>query len=84
MRKFIIQMIAFILCLTMGITFFTMPPSVAVAAEPEQYHFVFICPNKAYEYWTPIIEGMQKADEKQGTTTEIVGADSYDNWEENL
>ncbi|MCM1222937.1 MAG: substrate-binding domain-containing protein, partial [Lachnospiraceae bacterium] len=84
MKKLIHQIIAFILCLTMGIAFFVMPVSAVSAAEPEQYHFVFVCPNKAYEYWTPIIEGMHKADEKQGTTTEIVGADSYDNWEENL
>ncbi|MCM1175998.1 MAG: response regulator [Blautia sp.] len=82
MKKFTVPMIACILCLITGITFFAAPASAA--AEPEQYHFVFVCPNKAHEYWTPIIDGMHKADEQQGTTTEVIGADSYDNWEENL
>ena len=84
MKKSILRSIAFIICLITGITFFAKHESVADTTETKQYHFVFVCPNKAHEYWTPIIEGMHKADEKQGTTTEVVGADSYDNWEENL
>ncbi|MCM1496521.1 MAG: response regulator [Bacteroides sp.] len=84
MKKFILKISAFILCLMMGITLFTMPVSAVAAAESKPYHFVFICPNKAHEYWTPIIDGMHKADEEQGTITEVIGADSYNNWEENL
>ncbi|MCM1173396.1 MAG: response regulator [Clostridium sp.] len=66
MKKFIISAIVFIFCLTTDIMFCATPESVA-AAEPEPYHFVFVCPNKAHEYWTPIMEGMHKADEKQRT-----------------
>ncbi|MCM1105244.1 MAG: response regulator [Clostridium sp.] len=85
MKKFIIPLISIILCLATGITFFAVPASTAsAAAEQEPYHFVFICPNKAHEYWMPIIEGMHRADDKQGTTTEVIGPDSYANWEENL
>ncbi|MCM1184765.1 MAG: response regulator [Roseburia sp.] len=83
MKKLIVPIVAFVLCLITGLSFFAAPLSAA-AAETEPYHFVFVCPNKAHEYWTPIIEGMHKADEKLGTTTEVIGPDSYDNWSEKL
>ncbi|MCM1131296.1 MAG: response regulator [Roseburia sp.] len=82
-KKIIALSIVFLFFLIFG---FMSSNSVFAEAEQNesQYHFVFICPNKAHEYWTPIIEGIKKADDKQGTITEILGPDSYDNWEESL
>ncbi|MCM1113147.1 MAG: response regulator [Muribaculum sp.] len=82
MKKFTISITSLILCLAIVITSFPMPASAA--PESKTCHFVFVCPNKSHEYWTTIIEGIYKADEKQGTVTEVIGPDTYDNWEANL
>ncbi|MCM1055311.1 MAG: response regulator [Bacteroides sp.] len=87
MKKIIMPITAFILCLTAVCCAFA--PYMSVSADgagegPRQYNFVFVCPNKEHEYWTSIVEGMHKADEKLGTSTEVIGPNSFDNWTGNL
>lgn len=70
MKKIIslILMLACILSLVCGSV-----SHAAASGDDSGYHFVFIAPNQKSEYWEAVIAGIRRADEQQGTETEILG-----------
>ena len=50
----------------------------------DSYNLVFVCPAVNNPYWQECIRGIRQADAELGTTTEILGPETLDNYKEDL